>query len=309
MGTATVTINRSSIYSNSADDSGGGISVAGNGTAIVNNSSIYSNTASIGGGAQTSSFGTLKLNHVTITDNEATFTGQGVKGGGIYAQEGTFEMRNSIVFGNTNENCQLDSQDVTVNVNSGNIIGPGSSSNCRSNQIHDDPMLPASASTSRGSTPLFPLPAGSRAIDKVDCLDGIPAEDQRGTRRPQGLRCDIGAYEWYPPPPSSSAEGRTEFIPTPRPTAVVGTSVSTCPQLPADIVVVFGYAEGTQCQVGSGPGDRQCRDRGGGAAGGRCLGLGAGRLPGLLPGGRREFQVHRHRRFAARRLGFGRGRP
>ena len=72
-----------------------------------------------------------------------------------------------------------------------------------------------------------------------------------GRTRPYGALCDIGAYEWYPPPPSSSAEGRTELIPTPRPTAVVGTSVSTCPQLPADIVV-FGYAEGTQCQVVSG---------------------------------------------------------
>ena len=102
----------------------------------VNNSSIYSNSAVTAGGTFTVGFGTLKLNHVTVTDNRATNPTEGVvKAGGVYAVEGTIEIRNSIIFRNNHENCQIDSQYVTFTVKSGNIIGANSTANCSSNQF------------------------------------------------------------------------------------------------------------------------------------------------------------------------------
>jgi hypothetical protein len=44
-----------------------------------------------------------------------------------------------------------------------------------------------------GSTPTHALLEGSPAADGAG--PGCPATDQRGISRPQGLRCDIGAFE------------------------------------------------------------------------------------------------------------------
>jgi len=248
IGTATVTINRSSIYNNSAGPSGGGIHVGINGAATVNNSSIYGNSAQQGGGARTNSRGTLKLNHVTITDNTATAT-SGVMGGGLDIFEGTLEMRNSIVFGNNNQNCQVATSDVTFNVNSGNIIGDGSTTRCSSGQSSDDPLLQSSPS---GSPPYYALNAGSPAIDAATCLTDIPAEDQRGMRRPQGSACDIGAIEFTQADMRSPSDGarsgrREEQMPPPTPSPTPRPMVSTCTTLPAHIRV-SNITQSTQCQ-------------------------------------------------------------
>ncbi|HKI86260.1 MAG TPA: choice-of-anchor Q domain-containing protein, partial [Thermoanaerobaculia bacterium] len=50
-----------------------------------------------------------------------------------------------------------------------------------------------------GSTDTMALGAGSSAIDAGDDA-ACPATDQRGVTRPQGLHCDIGAYEVIVPP-------------------------------------------------------------------------------------------------------------
>jgi hypothetical protein len=46
-----------------------------------------------------------------------------------------------------------------------------------------------------GPTPTVPLMLDSAAIDS-GAASGIPATDQRGVARPQGLRADIGAFEF-----------------------------------------------------------------------------------------------------------------
>lgn len=50
-----------------------------------------------------------------------------------------------------------------------------------------------------GTTKTMALLAGSAAIDRVPRRHRCPATDQRGVRRPEGSRCDIGAYEYAVP--------------------------------------------------------------------------------------------------------------
>ncbi len=46
-----------------------------------------------------------------------------------------------------------------------------------------------------GQTMTMALPVGSPAIDTANDVV-CPATDQRGVTRPQGLGCDVGAYEY-----------------------------------------------------------------------------------------------------------------
>ena len=45
----------------------------------------------------------------------------------------------------------------------------------------------------------YRLDDGSPLIDQVDCVAGVTT-DFDGTSRPQGLRCDVGAFEWFEDP-------------------------------------------------------------------------------------------------------------
>ena len=126
---------------------------------------------------------------MTITGNTATAT-SGDTEGGIFVNEGTLNLRSSIIYGNTNENCQIGSSGV-VSVNSNNIIGGGSSASCSSNQSSANPLLSANPT---GSPPYYTFREDSPARNAATCISGV-AVDQRGTSRPQGSLCDIGAYE------------------------------------------------------------------------------------------------------------------
>jgi hypothetical protein len=50
--------------------------------------------------------------------------------------------------------------------------------------------------TNGGPTPTYALLPGSPAFD-TGPNTGCPATDQRGITRPQGIRCDIGAFERF----------------------------------------------------------------------------------------------------------------
>ncbi len=201
----TVTINRSAIFINTSNHFGGGIHVLG-GNLNMNNVTVYGNTSGsgdYGGGIHiggTSS--TVRLKHVTITKNTAVGSAANL-GGGIASRDTTtnLHLENSIVYGNTLGDC---SQQRALATNSGNIFGSVSNCGPGTGGSSDDPQLPANAS---GNPPHFALPAGSPAIDAVSCITGTNAvsEDQRGTSRPQGSNCDIGAYEYEPPAPPQAS--------------------------------------------------------------------------------------------------------
>ena len=240
-GSASVTINRSAIHGNHSNNSnGGGIFFSTGGvTATINNSSIFNNQALRAGGILVNSTSaTLSLNHVTITGNTATAT-SGDTEGGVFVNEGTLNLRSSIIYGNTSPNCQIGSSGV-VSVNSDNIIGGGSSASCSASQSSANPLLSSSAT---GNPPYYAFREDSPARNAATCISGVTV-DQRGRARPQGSLCDIGAYEWYPPPPSEEEDSEEDegpwIPPTPKP------RVSTC--LTLDGIVASNISESTQCQ-------------------------------------------------------------
>jgi hypothetical protein len=131
-------------------------------------------------------------------------------GGGVYIESSirrvSMEMRNSLVAGNhaatgadiagvlTSDGYNLiqDLTGITFTPNQQHLTDV---SVARSTAIKIDPHLSGEAPQTHA------LLTGSPAIDRIPLdacrIDGI-ITDQRGTKRPQGPACDIGAYEYVP---------------------------------------------------------------------------------------------------------------
>ena len=208
-GTA-LTVLRSTINDNTAA-TGGGIRQDG-GTAAISNSTLSHNTAMFGGGLYNGANNTATLTNATVTAN------LGTHGSGIYTPEGevtAVNLHNTIVADqNISDDCE----------------GPGfhslgnnldSSGECNLNQPTDRPqanVFLGPLADNGGPTKTHALLANSEAIDAgndaVCAASPISGKDQRGTSRPGGPHCDIGAYEFVPPatPTPTSA-------PTPTPTS------------------------------------------------------------------------------------------
>ncbi len=267
-GNTTTTINRSAFRNNVSRDEGGAIRLFG-GTLTINNSSFYNNTAentvaaepAYGGAIQVDDGGTLDLNHVTITGNTVK-NATSNRGGGLanilVSSTTTVRVRNSIIYGNSPEDCY---QTIALSVNTGNIIGGG---NCGAGTTGSsaDPQL-------AGPFNSWYIPrAGSPAIDAVDCLTAsVTASyniDQRGVTRPIGSKCDRGAIEhagYVPPPPpappgsdvggpgggsaSSRSGSQAEAMPTAVP-VIRYSPEQSCQTLQPDIVV-SNASSGTSC--------------------------------------------------------------
>ncbi|HEY3188624.1 MAG TPA: choice-of-anchor Q domain-containing protein, partial [Solirubrobacteraceae bacterium] len=138
----------------------------------------------------------------TITDNHALKGGGGLNSGQGYAPVsdkvalGRVRLRNSIIARNTSaagpRNCHVKAQ---VIESTGNNLD--SDDSCFLSAEGDlsgrDPLL-APLADNGGPTETQALLPGSPAID-AGAADGCPQHDQRGTARPQGAGCDIGAFE------------------------------------------------------------------------------------------------------------------
>jgi hypothetical protein len=124
------------------------------------------------------------------TDGSSTSGPVGTQalGGGVI--RGT--VADSIVVANTGPQClSLNSQ---ASVAGHNVDSDGSCGGITAN-----PQLGPLADHG-GPTFTFALPAGSPALGEVPASGAsCPDSDQRGVLRPQGTRCDAGAYERAPP--------------------------------------------------------------------------------------------------------------
>ena len=106
----------------------------------------------------------------------------------------TVTLRNSIIANSTSGgNCSDTVPNGGNNLDDGATCGWGLLNGSMSNT---NPRLGA-LKNNGGSTQTMALLLGSPAIDGVtyNAPNGCPSTDQRGTIRPIGARCDIGAYE------------------------------------------------------------------------------------------------------------------
>lgn len=187
-GTASsrITLNRSTVNNNAAVANwGGGLLVENSSTLSLANTTVVSNTAggSGGGGLSVSSASAVTMTSVTLSGNT---------GVGIYKFGGTVAIKNTII-ANNDANCGGSMTSLGNNLSS--------DSGCGFNQPTDlssrDPLLGALQANEPGTTATQALLPGSPAVgagDNAACA-AAGSIDQRGIVRPQGSRCDIGAYE------------------------------------------------------------------------------------------------------------------
>jgi uncharacterized repeat protein (TIGR01451 family) len=194
----TVTLANSTVSGNT---SGFGAGVYNEGTLLtVVNTSVSGNVAINSGGGITNSFSetlSMTIDASTISGNQA-----GLFGGGGIVNSGVATLRNTIVARQTGADCADfgSLSDGGYNLDDDGTCGLSSANNSLSNT---DPLLdPAGLADNGGPTQTIALEPGSPAIDAIPsdvngCGTRITA-DQRGVSRPQGVGCDIGAFEFVP---------------------------------------------------------------------------------------------------------------
>ncbi|MEM7537803.1 MAG: choice-of-anchor Q domain-containing protein [Chloroflexota bacterium] len=201
----TLVIENSLIEANTTQASGGGVRNQSNGIATIRNSTISGNAADDIGGGVDAPTGNVRLEHVTVVDNSA-----GNGGSGIAYDEVTIVMSNTLIANNqggldclrlqSNENTQeLFVNNLIMNAThscgmihgeNGNIVGVDSDAEVGVDDLGNN----------GGTTLTHALSAGSLAIDAIpNGASGCGTDftsDQRGTTRPTGNGCDIGAFEY-----------------------------------------------------------------------------------------------------------------
>ena len=228
---SVTTIEESTIISNTATATGGGI--GSNGTMTLIGVTLSANHAQSGGGVYNN--GSLLIENCTISGNRSTADGGGVYdfggvqtsihnstitanlagstmqlpsgvGGGVYAADMHVYFRNTILSGNHHRQLlNLIDDDCHGTLQSGDYNLVGTLSNCSlqnqpgHDQIGVDPLLGELADNG-GPTQTYALLVGSPAIDGGDpegCLgieDAPLTSDQRGVTRPLDGDGDSTAY-------------------------------------------------------------------------------------------------------------------
>jgi subtilisin-like proprotein convertase family protein len=204
-----LTMTDNSVHDNFARQfSGGGID--NRGQLLLATSSVYSNTSGTQGGSGLYNAAQVKMFNSTLSYNRALSV---TNGGAVLNNGGLLLITNTTISTNYGPNIVQASGLVTIAnsvmgapIDSGaNCLGTlaslgynlDSGTSCALSATGDisstDPLLGPLADNG-GATLTRQLQVGSRAIDaghNASC----PPSDQRGVGRPQGDRCDIGAYE------------------------------------------------------------------------------------------------------------------
>ncbi|MBT8097390.1 MAG: S-layer homology domain-containing protein [Gammaproteobacteria bacterium] len=191
----------------SNNDASAGGAIYNDGDLLLTNTTISGNVArSQGGGIyHYDQNAILTLNNVTISNNVAEdFYG------GLYGHINTSTtMRNTIIADNDAPNAPNCQSLTPINSGGYNLIGDPSMCSIVTtigDILDGNPAMDALADNG-GSTRTQALYVTSEAVDAGDpggCRDenfAIIDTDQRGTARPQGAACDIGAYEGSVPAP------------------------------------------------------------------------------------------------------------
>jgi fibronectin-binding autotransporter adhesin len=186
-------IEASTLHANQAD-LGGGIENVGSMDII--NSTLSANHALEDGGAIDNFGGSLRLLHVTFADNEAGLDGSAIWTGPDLDDDEVI-AKNVIIAGDGENDCYIDEPD-SWTTGGNNLTGDSACSGFQVVDLNDLQLEPLG--DNGGPTLTHALGEFSLALDAADdCTDfnGLTSvdEDQRGTARPQGDHCDVGAYE------------------------------------------------------------------------------------------------------------------
>jgi len=184
-----MTIRSSTFHGNVAEGTyvwGGAILNSKNGILTVFNSTFANNSAHMSGGAiRNDNQAETTIEFSTFVENSAD-----ILGGALYIEGGYLNVHNSLFSHNTANKFESDcANEYTL----GAIRASNNLSNAGCGET--DATGVASLSSNGGSTQTVAIASDSNAIDAAsECpADAI---DQRGTARPQGKACDIGAYEF-----------------------------------------------------------------------------------------------------------------
>lgn len=213
---STATLTNCTILGNTAK-TGGGIANYKS-TATLTNSTVSGNTANLAGGGIYNVDSTATLTNSTVSGNTATVVG-GILNyvatdtftavGGILNYTATATLKNTILAGNTATDSNPDCFNWlgTFNTNHHNLLGGDDTTECHAGATDltlttlgmtiTDVLNPTLADNG-GPTQTLALVENSPAIDAADNAV-CPATDQRGVSRPQGAKCDIGAFEYQKP--------------------------------------------------------------------------------------------------------------
>ncbi len=183
---------------------GGGMYNTGSDSTLTN-VTFSGNTAEGGfGGGIFSNGGSPTLAYVTFSGNIAVSSG-----GGIYNFGSNMTCNSCILWGDTGGEITGDATTVTYSIVQGGYPGTGN--------ISSDPLL-GTLGNNGGYTQTIPLLPGSAAINTIPvgtngCGTTVTT-DQRGVTRPEGIGCDMGAYEYVPPAvvPTMSEWGMIIFM-------------------------------------------------------------------------------------------------
>jgi hypothetical protein len=230
----TLTIERSLISGNHAACAGGdsgGVENFGTpgspdlpGHLLIDDSTIAGNDARLVGGvfSWNDPNNTLTVENSTIADNSGQDEPSGAArgaGGGVGLGDGVARVENTILAGNveitggvtTPTNCAPGPGLTSLgrNIDSGTDCGLAETIPGRADESDTNPLL-GPLQNNGGPTMTMALGHGSPALDKVPAAGAnCPSTDQRGVPRPQGVACDIGAFELQDPPTCSAKSAKT----------------------------------------------------------------------------------------------------
>jgi hypothetical protein len=205
--TGASTLRGSTVYNNGADDGGGIYSTSQ--TLYVVNSTLSTNYANTNGGGIFSS-GTSNFYNASVINNDADHDRDenGGIGGGVYVPSGTFGVSNTLIAQNTILDAPIDDDcNGFIAAFGWNLFGETDGCAFGGNGAASVGVVSTATigplQNNGGPVWTHALLTGSQAIDStfdsVGCYDQYIAPlsiDQRGARRPAGLRCDVGAFEY-----------------------------------------------------------------------------------------------------------------
>lgn len=204
-GNSNFTLTNTTIARNTATNQGGGLWTGNQAKVVITNSTIYGNQAlssdgkgGLGGGIMRTG-GTIEIVNTTIASNMAGFQGGGIMGDSNVRITNTIIANNVAKNGgndwNIKHNCfdTLASGGNNLQFPAKNAYDP-SDKDCASGILTADPKL-GDLKSNGGTTQTAALLKGSAAINAGDNAQ-CPRTDQRGTARPQGSKCDLGAFEF-----------------------------------------------------------------------------------------------------------------